>query len=253
MRVRFAILLVFLSTSFTFAGRPPATRDAMHSLPPTLTVNGDAEAPAKPDLAIVRIGAEVQAEKAQQAQDQVNQIMTRATEAVRGQGVAENDVQTSGLNLWPIYGTRRPRPVQQPQDEEQRLVGYRASNVLEIRVQEVAKVGPIIDAAINAGANRLESVSFALKDDIEPRKKALASAAKEARAKADALAEAMGVTIEGVEEIAEGGVQIYPPRPMRRMAGYAAAEAMADTPVQPGEVRVHASVTVTYRLAPAGE
>jgi uncharacterized protein YggE len=213
-------------------------------------VNGDAESPAKPDLAIVRMGAEEQADKAQTAQDMVNQTMTKATKAVRDLGIAEEDIQTSGLNLYPVYGPIEPQRA--PRGEQGKVIGYRAGNVLEIRVNDLAKIGPVIDAAIAAGANRMESVSFGLKDDLEPRKKALSAAAKEARSKADALAAAMGVTIEGVEAIQEGGVQVYPP-PMYRRGGVAmAAEAMADTPVQPGQVRVHASVTVTYRIAPSG-
>ena len=158
------------------------------------------------------------------------------------------------MNLWPIYAGPRPgQPRRQEGEDEQRLVGYRASNVLEIRVKDLSKIGPVIDAAIQAGANRLESVNFMLKDDLDARNTALESAAKKARSKAEALAEAMGVTIEGVEEIVEGGVRLYPPQPMGRMRGMAmAAEAMSDTPVQPGQVRVQASVTVTYRVKEGG-
>ena len=104
-------------------------------MPPTITVNGDAEVPSKPDLAIVRMGAEMQAETAQAAQDQVNQVMTKATAAVRELGIAEVDIQTSGLNLYPVYAP--PNREQQQRGEQGKVIGYRAGNVLEIRVDDI--------------------------------------------------------------------------------------------------------------------
>ena len=89
-----------------------------------------------------------------------------------------------------------------------------------------------------------------MKDDTAARREALTGASKQARAKADAIAQAMGLRIDGVFQVTEGGVQIMQPRMELARAGVAAMDATG-TPVQPGQVDVRAAVTVTYRVSPA--
>src|SRR5690349_10160572 len=76
--------------------------------PPSLTVTGQGEASADPDLAVVRLGATAQAEEASRAQEQVNEIMKRATQAVRDRGVGEKQIGTAGIALSPVYSQPRP-------------------------------------------------------------------------------------------------------------------------------------------------
>jgi uncharacterized protein len=102
----------------------------------------------------------------------------------------------------------------------------------------------VVDAGVESGANSLDSLRFDLRDDTEPRKQALQQAAKRAQEKAAALAEAMGVQLGPVQQIVEGSVGFFPPEP--RMGRMAMAE-MA-TPIQPGELTLAASITVTYRI-----
>ena len=138
-----------------------------------------------------------------------------------------------------------------PRVREPRITGYRASNVLEARVNDIAKVGDVVDAGIDAGANELQGVTFELKDDAKARADALRQAVDEARADAEMLAAALGVQLGPIEEAMRGGGGVFPPQPlMRGRMGMMAAE-MA-TPVQPGEVRVSASVTLRYRISGAG-
>lgn len=247
------LALLLLCGPFTFAAAAPATSPAA-MMPPTLTVSGEAEAAAKPNLAVVQIGAEVFAAKAQAAQEQVNELAQKTIAAIREVGIAEDEVQTAQLSLEPVYRSRQ-RPIERPGmagPEAQELVGYRASNVVEVRVKDLSKVAAVIDAATAAGANRIQGIQFQLQDDTEPRKQALQQAAKRAREKAEALASATGVTIEGVEEVVEGNVQMFPMRSFAMHRGAMAAAEMA-TPVQPGQVRLTATVTVTYRIAPASK
>ena len=109
-------------------------------------------------------------------------------------------------------------------------------------VDDLTKVGDVIDEGVKAGANQVEELSFQLKDDTAARREALTGASKQARAKADAIAQAMGLRIDGVLEVGEGGVQVMRPRMDLARAGVAAMEA-AGTPVQPGQVDVRATVT----------
>ncbi len=213
---------------------------------PTLTVSGRGQVSAAPDEAVLRLGATAQAEEAATAQDQVNQVMQDAISALRELGVPADRIQTVDLSLSPVYSERRPGPMPGPRQmpDEPRIVGYRASNVVQVRLEDLTHVGPVVDAAVGAGANELQQLSFQLQDDLEARQEALRRAVREARAKAEAIAQAMDVRLQAVQDVTEGGYQVYRPQ-------YARQAMMAESaaPVQPGQVQVEASVTVRYRLA----
>lgn len=220
------------------------------ALPPTLTVTGDGESSARPDRAVVRLGATAQAETASAAQEQVSRVMQDAIAAIREAGIREEMISTSGLSLQPVYSDQPPIPIEgRREPPPPRIVAYRANNSVRIVVDDLAKIGDVIDAGVKSGANQIEDLSFQLKDDAAARREALASAAKEARDKADAIAQAMGLRIEGVLDVSEGGVNVI--RPRLEFARGAVAMDAAATPVQPGQVDVQASVTVTYRVSPA--
>ncbi len=211
---------------------------------PALTVSADGEARVSPDEATVRLGVSAQAPTAREAQNQVNKTAGAILEAVRRLGIPADRIQTSELNLGPVYGQGRPdREPQEPQ-----IVGYQASNVVSVQVEQLDKVGPVIDAGLAAGANRLDGVIFGLRDDRKARAEALTRAVEEARVKADALARALKVRLVRILEVAEGGIAVAPQPFMKsRMA---METAMADTPVSAGQVGVSASVTVRWEIAP---
>ena len=209
----------------------------------TLMVSGQGEVSAAPDRAVVRLGAEAQAETAQAAQAQVNAVMQRALQQVQAVGIEERKIQTTGLQLFPVYERQRGGEEIAP-----RVVAYRAANTIQVEVDNLQLVGKVIDAAVTAGANRLQGIDFDLRNDLPSRTQALQKAVAEARIKADALAHALGVRLQGIEEVQEGGVHVVPPpRPYGDMMMRAQSAA---TPVQPGELRVQASVTIRYRIAP---
>lgn len=213
---------------------------------PSLTVSADGEARVAPDVAIVRLGVSAQAPTARDVQDQVNRTAGAILDAVRKLGIPADHIQTSELNLGPVYG--QGRPGSEPQ--EPKIVGYQASNVVSVQVEQLDQTGPVIDAGLGAGANRLEGVSFGLRDDRQARAAALARAVEEARAKAEVLAGALKVRLVRILEVGEGGIAVQP-QPFLR-AGRLAMEsaAMADTPVAAGQVEISASVTVRWEIAP---
>jgi uncharacterized protein YggE len=219
---------------------------------PTLTVVGTGEAFGTPDRAVVRLGAVAQSSQAAEAQKLVGEIVTKTIDAVKQLGIDEKSIRTAGVSLTPVYTDQHLRPLQpgQPQEpQEPRISGYRASNTLEVRLDDLSRLGPVIDAGVATGANNVEGVDFQLKDDGPQRKAALKQAATDARGKAEALADAMGMRLGPVIEVIEGGGPGRP-IPMARRAMLAESFA-ANTPVQPGQLQVTASVTITYRLAPA--
>jgi uncharacterized protein YggE len=223
---------------------PIAAQDDNKAIP-LITVQGDAELHVAPDLATVRLGVEAQEETAAAAQQRVNRAGNAIHEALRSAGVTPEAIQTTGLTLSPVYSHPGQR------GGESRLTGYRARNVVLIRLHDVERVGPVLDAGLAAGANRVDGIDFSLEDDAELRRQALTQAVGVARAKAAAIAEAMGVSLAAVHSVQEGGVSVIPyEAPMARMEMMAADQAA--TPVAAGQVSVNAQVTVQYRIGGSG-
>lgn len=211
---------------------------------PSIAVTGSGEVREAPDEARVGLGVVAQRETAQEAQQEANTIARSILDGMTALDVPEEEIQTSQLVLTPVYQQGGPR---QQVPTEPRIIAYRATNTVTVRLGDLSKIGPVIDAGIEAGANRVEGVSFQLRNDREARQDALRRAVAEARAKARAMAEALDVDLGPVLEAQEGGVTIEVPRSggPRMMAMEARS---ADTPVSPGEVTVTAEVTLRYRI-----
>lgn len=199
-----------------------------------ITVIGTGKVEVAPDVAFVNTSVMTRETTAKDAQDKNNITMAQVLKNLQSQGIVEKDIQTSGLSLSPVYA------------RESVITGYSASNTLTIRVNDITKVGPVIDAAVSAGANAGLSVSFGLKDRTAPTAQALEAATKEARGRADAIAKGLGVTITGVALASEELIS-YPMGGMDSVAVRSAASAdMAPTPIQPGELTVTARVRVAF-------
>jgi uncharacterized protein YggE len=223
-----AFALLFL------AGQRP---EAAAQQPPVLVVNGNSEVLAQPDEAVVRLGIVKQANVAEAAQQQANQVAQEILKAIAGVGVMSKDIQTSRLVLSPVYNGR---------DAERRIVSYNATNTVSVRVDNLGIVGSVIDAGLKAGANQLEGVQFRLKNDLPSREQALREAVQEARGKAQAMADALHVNLAEVLEATEGGVTVSPR--VQAFQAVAGAGPATPTPVSPGEIEVRANVTLRYRI-----
>jgi uncharacterized protein len=211
---------------------------------PILTVAGTGQARVAPDEATVRLGVLAQAPTAREAQNQVNRAAGAVLDAIRKLGVPAERIQTTGLSINPQYSSQGSSNSQGP-----RITGYQAANSVTVGVDDLAKVGPVIDVGLASGANTLDGVDFGLRNDGAARAAALADAVQAARGKAEALAKALRVRLVELLEVAEEGVAVsLPPSPFR--ARIAMAAPMAATPVSAGEVGVEASVTLRWRIAP---
>jgi uncharacterized protein len=222
------LALGVFTTSSLFAQQVPPP-------PPLIVVSGSAQVEAQPDQATVRLGVVRQASAAQAAQEQANAASREILAAIGKLGVPPQKIQTSRLTLTPNYRGDPPK-----------IVAYSASNIISIELDDLTRVGPVIDAGLTAGGNQLEGVRFRLKNDTAVRERALRDAVMEARRKAEVIAEALGVRLAGVQEVSESGVSITE----RGQVQFARAAALAaDTPVSPGELDVNANVTVRYRIS----
>lgn len=197
-----------------------------------ISVSGEGRAMARPDIAHVSVGVQTQAPTAQQAQADNNQQMQAVIDRVKALGIQDADIRTSGISLHPIYGR-----------EQNQITGYQASNTVRVTVRDVNQSGQILDAAVTAGANLAGSITFGIQDDTQLRHQALQAAVQAARAKADALAQPLGLRVTSIIAVSEESVG--GPRPMEEFAR-AASMAQNAVPVEPGELTVQANVRVIF-------
>lgn len=165
--------------------------------------------------------------------------MTAVLAALKAAGVAERDVQTTGLSLNPQY---RYQPEQAPI-----LTGYQARNAISLRTARLADAGKLVDAAIKAGANEVQGPEFGIANPDAALDEARTAAVAKARARAELYAKAAGLKVKRIVSISEGAGAPEPgPRPLLRSAMVEAAA----PPVQPGELSLSAQVSVTFELEP---
>jgi uncharacterized protein YggE len=234
-------LAIFLLCFQPFAhGQSTSAKDCAI---PALTVRGSGEVSAAPDQALVQLGAAAQSERATDAQQQVNRIVGAILKAIEATGISAEDISTTELTLGPVY--ERTNRSSAEQANLPRIVGYLASNVVRVEIHAINKIGDVIDAGIGAGANRLEGLSFGLKDDTLSRKKALQQAVLNAREKAEAIASALNLRLVRILEVSEEGVHMLQPQFRTLRMASTAAES---TPVIPGRVQVSASVIIGYQI-----
>jgi uncharacterized protein YggE len=222
----------------TLLAGPAAAQETTRPVTPQIVTQGAGEVRVAPDRAIARFGVQLDAADARTAQGRVNEAMQRVVQALRRLQIPENRIGTERLDLSPIYEPLRPG-----QETRPRLTGYRAANIVRVELDDLQRLGPVIDAAVGAGANDVEDIQFSITNEAPHRMEALRKASQEARAKAQAIAEALGVRPGVLIEATEGGVEVVPPRPFALERA-----ALAATPVQPGEMTVRATVTVRYAI-----
>ena len=211
---------------------PPLPADAT-----LLSVQAQADAQAAPDIATLSAGVVTQAADGNGAMRQNAEQMTRVLAALKSAGVVERDIQTSGVNLQPQYRYAENQPPA--------ITGYQASNTVNVKLRDVAKMGKVLDALVASGANQINGPSFGI-DDPEPLyAQARLEALKLAQARADSYAKALGLRVRRIVSLGEGGAAM--PMPVPRMA-MMKAEAMDSTPVAPGQSSVSVSLDVVFEL-----
>lgn len=234
MRVLSAVLL---STALMVPGLAPTLALADdHIAPATITVTGEGVVTAAPDLATVSLGVTTQGDTAAAAMAANTEALTAVLARVKAAGVEDRDIQTSTLNLNPNWSNSDGSSMAVIQ-------GYVATNLLSIRVRDMAKLGEVLDAAITDGANTLNGISFGLAEPDPAMDEARRSAVAKAKARAELLVTAAGASLGKIVSINEAGMSS--PMPMFRME---AAMADAPVPVQGGEVGVTANVTITWEI-----
>jgi uncharacterized protein len=208
----------------------------------SITVTGNARVSARPDRVQIDIGVSSQAEHSEQAAADDARQVDAVLAALRPAAGSGAELKTISYSLSPNY---QYHPGGQPPT----LTGYTALNVLRVTLDDIGRMGKVIDAATRAGANHVQGIQFTLRDQDAVRAQALREAALRARAEADVLASALGLKILRVLTVEESSPQVTPIRPMM-MASRAAAAEVA-TPVEEGTLDVTADVRLSVQIGPA--
>jgi hypothetical protein len=210
-----------------------------------ITVVGQGEVREAPDLAMTTLGVEATAPSAVAATRDAAARMAAVIAAVKRLGVADVDLQTSAFSI------RSERTVTPPAKAGgapgAAVITYFASNSVAVTIRDTARTGTILDAAVNAGANEVWGVSFAHSDEAALRRRARELAVADARARAEGLARAAGVTLGAVLSIDEVGVEPYG----RAMGHSASFRASVTTPVESGEISITDRIQIVFALEPA--
>jgi uncharacterized protein YggE len=236
-------LLAFASPAAAQVAAPMESDAAFRAT--TLTLSSYGEARTAPDQATINMGVTTQAPTAGAALAQNRTRMTAVISALRAQGIAERDIQTTGLDVQPQYTYSRA-----PNGQEQgppRITAYQVTNQVTVLVRDLARLGPSVDAVVSSGANQINGISFGLQNADARADEARRQAVENVRRKAELYAQAAGLRVVRLVNLSESGG--YTPRPpvvmMRQMAEAASA---GNTPVQAGEVGVRVDVTAVYEL-----
>ena len=232
MRTVMSIVLVLAATAAL--AQPPESANA----PNVVVTSGEAVVRQAPDRAFVTISVEARARSPRDAQRQNAEAMTAVQQRLATARVAKDAIRTLGYDLEQefdfIQGRRVPRE-------------FVARNAIEVRVDEIARVGELLDVAVQGGATSVGGVRFDLQDREKVEREALRLAVVDARSRAEAAVAGAGRTIDRIiriEDSREAGF-VPAPRPMMTMK---AADATAPTPVEPGMVEIRARVTLTASM-----
>lgn len=206
---------------------------------PTLTITGSGSASAPPDIATLSTGVETRADTAKAALAANSEAMASVIETLKAAGVAEKDIQTSGLSVQPVYEDSKLRSYAGGTEIDH----YVATNGVTVVVRDLAGLGSVVDALVGSGANRLGGVSFGFADPAPLQDEARRQAIADARRAAEVYAAAAGVKLGQVLTIEDFGGS--GPVPLGAVARFAAES----VPIATGESSITASVRVVWHLA----
>ncbi len=240
---RQVVSIVFAMAFVAAAGMPVQAGEQARR---TLSLSGHGEVRAQPDIAIVRLGVEKQAREARVALRAASEAMTAVFAVLKDKwNVAEKDMMTSGFSVTPQYVY--PKKAYE-QEKGPKLVGYRVSNMLTVRVRDLKALGGILDELVRSGSNRISGISFTIDDPQPLRDEARRRAVRDALRKARLYAKEAGFALGPVLTMTERGSSVPVPRPMVAARVKAMAAEALPVPVAAGEQAVTADVSMTWEI-----
>ncbi|RMG92312.1 MAG: DUF541 domain-containing protein [Chloroflexi bacterium] len=206
-----------------------------------ITVIGQGKASGTPDQAQVQVGVETFADTVSAATAENEATIQRIMDALEQLGIDQKDIQTTNYSLWAeqIYGDRGPEGI----------AGYRVNNQVNVTIRDIDKVGQVLSAVTEAGANTIYGVFFTVSDPGQLEAQAREEAMNDARARAESLAELAGVELGDVVAITEVIGQPVPLMDYGMGGGFAIAESAVSEPsISPGELNFQTQIQVTFSI-----
>jgi uncharacterized protein YggE len=254
-RIKLILFSLFILVVFPLYGRaqtlPPAPMKPVPPVPAStpwpsstftgvrvIEVSGNSEVQAAPDLTTLEIAIETHAATADHAAGLNGALAEKVRDALTSKLANKGTMWTGGYSLFPEYN--------EPHEGKPTVTGYRAENSITVQTGELGLIGPLIDAAIGAGANRISSLNYSLRADSNARSEAIGKAARDAQTQASALADALGLKLGPIIK-ASTESEVHPV-PLARFASSAAMATNLQTPITAGQVTVPATVSLTYGI-----
>jgi len=209
----------------------------------TINVDGSSEINVEPDEAEVWAGISIVKDTAQEAQAEANEAINNMIDGLRYKGISEQDIETENLNLYEEYswdeGTRKS-------------IGWRASQTLKIKTNDLTKVGEIVDICVKNGANQLNNINFKLskEKEAEYKKQALAEATINAKEKAETITESLGARLGKIKTVSESnfGYRPYMYEMTAKASGVAMDMVEEAASIMPSDVTVTANINIVYYI-----
>lgn len=224
--------LAFVALAATLA---PA---AAQTSPRQVSIQGEGQASAAPDEAVIGGGTQIQARTAKEAMEGNSAAMRQVLEALKQAGIADRDVSTSALTLWPV--------IEQGSGNRPRVTGYATGHRVTVRVRDLARLGDVLDRMVAAGANQIDGLQLTVSNWSAKVDEARVAAVADARRKAEALAQAAGARLGKVVTITEHGGTTPPP--MVRSSAARTLSYSGPAPVATGDQTFRLSVSVVWEL-----
>ncbi len=234
-------------SSIVFAALLLASNAAQAQAAPDLArsihVTGQGEASGMPDVAEVNAGVQTFAKTVVDASRQNQAVVAKIFDALDEQGIDREDIQTSSYSIWAEQDYSRGGNA-----GKERITGFRVSNVVHVKVRDIGKIGEVLAAVTDAGANTIHGIQFSVEDPDELEKQARAAAMADARARAESLASLAGVELGEVVSLSMSGAPDFP-RPYAASRMMEMADAGAPVPgIAPGQQSVTVTINATFAI-----
>lgn len=232
-----AFFILLFSFTKIFGPIPFSVNSITTQKSTTFDVTGEGKVTVKPDIAYVNAGIRAQSQTVKGAQDQINTVINKVSQAVKSFGVNSEDIQTTNYNINPDYDFS---------GGSQKIRGYSAQTTLSIKVRQIDKINEVIDASTQNGANEISGVSFDVEDKTKAEDKAREKAVSEAKKRAEQASKIAGFKLGRIVNYSEGSSPFPEPIPLRAVG----IEAVSDkaTQVEPGSSEVKITATLSYEI-----
>ena len=244
-----AVLVVSVTMS-AISAAPNATAQEITPFPSrekVISVTGTAISSVEPDLVNISFGVEIQEKTAIDALTANSELMSKVIASIKQVGITDSEISTSQFNIYPVYESYQEK---ETGIYTQKLVGYKVSNIVNVKTEKLDSVAAIIDSAVSAGVNRVDSVFFSLSPEVYSKLKddLLEKAILNAKSKAEKALSPLDYKIIGVKEISLSEFSMPYPTPMYDMAYGAMEKSAAPTPIFSSDQDVSTSANVVFLI-----